>query len=163
MMQSRPSWPGTLEVGVRFDRHVDRVEHISDATRQRLLISGLVLGGLHVRCGNRCRVDPLGSYRIPEPGSGHPFQFCGGRSHPGLGREATQVLMTQWLGTASALSRIVWRPLGEVTEVGHRDAAAMQADAELLKLQVAELRLTARRRDPACPPSFTDGSAWLAH
>ena len=142
--EQSPPEPGTLEaLGCWFDRHTDRVEHISDATRQRLLISGLVLGGFMFVAGIGVVSILWVRIEFRNRDRGIRFNFAADEAiRASRARRRLKFFMTQWLGTASALSRIVWRPLGEVTEVGHRDAAAMQADAELLKLQVAELRLT---------------------
>ena len=142
--EQTPPEPGTLEsLGCRFDRHVDRVDHISDATRQRLFISGLVIGGLMFVAGIGVVSTLWVRIEFRNRDRGVRFNFAADEAiRASRARRRLKFFMTQWLGTASALSRIVWRPLGEVTEVGQRDAAAMQADAELLKLQVAELRLT---------------------
>ena len=142
--EQSPPEPDTLEaLGCWFDRHTDRVEHISDATRQRLLISGLVLGGFMFVAGIGVVSILWVRIEFRNRDRGIRFNFAADEAiRASRARRRLKFFMTQWLGTASAISRIVWRPLGEVTEVGQRDAAAMQADAELLKLQVAELRLT---------------------
>ena len=139
-----PPEPGTLEaLGCRFDRHVDRVDHISDSTRQQLLIAGLVLGAVMFAAGVGVVSILWVRIEFRNRDRGIRFQFAADEAiRASRARRRLKFFMTQWLGTASALSRIVWRPLGEVNEVGRRDAATMQADAELLKLQVAELRLT---------------------
>ena len=62
-------------------------------------------------------------------------------------RRSLQFFLTQWLGTASALSRVVWRPFGEVAELEELETNTVRADEDLLKLQLAKLTLTPSGED----------------
>lgn len=59
-------------------------------------------------------------------------------------RRKLQLLTTQWLGTASTLARLIWRPLGEVQAGDDRDQSDLIAANDLLKFDLAGLDLTER-------------------
>ena len=59
-------------------------------------------------------------------------------------RRRLQLLTVQWLGTAAAITRVMWRPLGTVTSATVDRDETYTADETLLKFQAATLELTPR-------------------
>ena len=128
---------------LRLERHLDRVAHVADWIRLRILLSGLFFGTLLFLGGIVAIALLWIRIEFRNRNRGVLFQFASDEAiHASRARRRLQLFLPQWLGIASALSRIVWRPLGEVTEFGQRATEPLDVDAELLKLEVAELRLT---------------------
>jgi len=140
------SWKSVLQPASRIPADVETTaRHISDDLRQKVLILGLALGVLTV-VGCVLRIAILWvRIEYKNRNRGLRFQFAMDEAQrSSRSRRRLQVLTAQWLGTARALSRIVWSPLGPLAKPADNGRDDLVAANDLLKFDAAGLDLTTR-------------------
>ena len=122
-----------------------RIVHWTDEERRRSLIVVLVLSviaaivGLLIIGVIWVRIE----YRNRARGVRFRFAVDEARAASRTHRRL-QLVTTQWLGTAAAMSRVMWRPLGSVNPATSGNEPTYTSDETLLKFQAATLELTPR-------------------
>ena len=122
-----------------------QIEHWTDAQRRRSLIVVLVLSVIAVVVALVIigviwvRIE----YRNRSRGVRFRFAVDEARAASRAHRRL-QLITTQWIGTAAAMSRVMWRPLGTVSSTTSGNESTYTADETLLKFQAASLELTPR-------------------
>lgn len=122
-----------------------RVVHLSDDTRRRLLIivglAGLVITLAAVTTITARQVQQqLRQIRQSQQLS---WSIAEAR-RASRDRRRLELLYGQWLGTAAAIARIFWHPLGAVARQSASGDTAPRPHLDLKKFDVATLELTAR-------------------
>jgi hypothetical protein len=140
------SWKSVFQPVSRIPEDVlTKASHFTDDFRQKILLLAYIFGLLAI-VGCLLRIAVLWvriEYR--NRNRGQRFQFAVDEAQQSSrSRRRLQVLTAQWLGTASALSRVVWAPLGPLVAAEDTGRDELVAANELLKFDAAGLDLTPR-------------------
>lgn len=122
-----------------------RVVHLSDDTRRRLLIIVAVVGLAITLAAVVTITARHVQQQLRQIRDSQQLSWCVAEARrASRDRRRLELLYGQWLGTASALSRIFWHPLGIVSHAPATADAAPRPHLDLKKFDVATLELTAR-------------------
>ena len=140
------SYYSPLQPLSRFpDTQTVEIVHWTDSQRLRALIIVVAVGLLLAVAG----LITIGiiwvriEYRNRSRGVRFRFAVDEARA-ASRARRRLQLVTAQWLGTAVAITRVMWRPLGTVKSATADSDATYTADETLLKFQAATLELTPR-------------------
>ena len=140
------SYYSALQPLSRFtDTQTVEIVHWTDSQRLRALII-VVIVGLALAVAGLITIGIIWvrvEYRNRSRGARFRFAVDEARA-ASRARRRLQLLTVQWLGTAAAITRVMWRPLGTVKSATADSDATYTADETLLKFQAATLELTPR-------------------
>lgn len=140
------SWKSVFQPVSRIPKEVKTsASHFTDDFRQKILLLAYIFGLLAI-VGSLLRIAILWiriEYRNRNRGQRFQFAIDEAQRSSRL-RRRLQVLTAQWLGTASALSRVVWAPLGPLPKPVDNGRDQLVAANNLLKFDAAGLDLTSR-------------------
>lgn len=140
------SYYSPLQPLSRFpDTQTAEILHWTDSQRLRALII-VVIAGLVLALAGLITIGIIWvrvEYRNRSRGVRFRFAVDEARA-ASRARRRLQLVTAQWLGTAAAITRVMWRPLGNVRSATADSDATYTADETLLKFQAATLELTPR-------------------
>ena len=122
-----------------------RVVHLSDNTRQRLLIVVLV-AGLVILLGTVSKItsDLVRSQLLKTRRSRDFVWAVQEARRASIERRRIEMLLGQWLGTVASVARVIWYPLGANAVASLPQRRSEKSDLDLRKFENARLELTAR-------------------
>lgn len=125
-----------------------RVAHLSDMTRQRLLIASLLVGlgvALVAAVAITARQVQHQLLKLKARNDLQWLTYEAGRAS--RERRKLEMLFGQWLGTAAVLSRMFWHPLGAKALTMMEASGVKKVDLDMKKFDTATLELTVRGKE----------------